>query len=276
MKAWLFAATISCLTCASLAQIAAQTAPAAAPPGSPASSAAPAAGSAASAGAQSVVIPAGSKILLALKAGVDTKTAKPGDTVYLTSTFPVIVGDRVVIPAGMDVLGVIDSVVRPGRVKGRAKVSMHFTTLILPNGSVVEIPGSVNALPGAGGPTVKGNENTVEQAGTNGRDARNVETAAGAGAGLGGLASVGGGNAGAGVGYGALTGTAGGVVYTLLTRGDDVVLQPGQALEMALQRPLTLNAKDVYVPPPANGVEYVPAPNQPRALPKPKPAPPPS
>ena len=188
-------------------------------------------------------------MLLGLKAAVDTKTAKSGDTVYLTSTFPVIVGDRVVIPAGMDVLGVIDSVVRPGRVKGRAKVSMHFTTLILPNGSVVQIPGSVNALPGAGGPTVKGQENTVEQASTAGRDAHNIEGATAAGAGVGGLAGLGGGNAAPGVGYGALAGGAGGVIYTLLTRGDDVTLQPGQALEMELQRPLVLQGKDVYVPP---------------------------
>jgi hypothetical protein len=271
MRAWVFAATISCLTWTSFAQISptpAATAPAAAPV-APAPTPAPS--TAAPQSVQTVVVPAGSKVLLALKAAVNTKTAQAGDTVYLTSTFPVIVKDRVIIPAGMDVQGVIDSVVRPGRVKGRAKVTMHFTTLIFPNGSVVEIPGSVNALPGAGGPTVKGNENTVVQAGTNARDARNVETATAGGAGIGGLAGLGSSNAAPGLAYGALAGSVGGVVYTLLTRGDDVVLQPGQALEMELQRPLVLAEKDVYVPPPSNGVEYVPAPNQPKPLPKPKP-----
>jgi hypothetical protein len=63
----------------------------------------------------------------------------------------------------------------------------------------------------------------------------------------------------------------GGVAYTLLTRGKDVELAAGQPLEMELQRPLVLDEKDVYVPPPANGVQFVPAPNQPKPLPKPKP-----
>jgi hypothetical protein len=275
MRAWVFSAAASFLACAFWAQSTpAPPAASAAPASTPqASSPTPAVAPAAAPAADSITIPAGTRVLLGLKAAVDTKTAKSGDTVYLTSTFPVIVGDRVVIPAGMDVLGVIDSVVRPGRVKGRAKVSMHFTTLILPNGSVVQIPGSVNALPGAGGPTVKGQENTVEQASTAGRDAHNIEGATAAGAGVGGLAGLGGGNAAPGVGYGALAGGAGGVIYTLLTRGDDVTLQPGQALEMELQRPLVLQGKDVYVPP-ANGMQYVPVPNQPRPLPKPKPVPP--
>jgi type IV secretion system protein VirB10 len=259
MKAWILATTIYCLSGALLAQT----------PAPPAVNAQ--AASASSDTNKKVVVPAGSKVLLELKAAVDTKTAKPGDPVYLTSTFPVIVNDRVVIPAGMDVQGVIDSVVRPGRVKGRAKVTMHFTTLIFPNGSVVRIPGSVNAVPGAGGPTVKGSENTIEQAGTKAQDAHNVETATAAGAGVGGLATIGGGNTGVGVGYGALGGSVAGVAYTLLTRGKDVVLQPGQPLEMALQRPLVLDEKDVYVPPPSTGVQFVPAPNQPRPLPKPQP-----
>lgn len=36
-------------------------------------------------------VPAGTKVLLSLKSGVNTKTARPGDGVYLVSTFPVIV-----------------------------------------------------------------------------------------------------------------------------------------------------------------------------------------
>ncbi|MBB6144962.1 type IV secretion system protein VirB10 [Silvibacterium bohemicum] len=292
MKFWVLATALTSLTCSLPAQTAAT--PAAEPPAAPNSaaptqtSAAPISGSAAPASAspasavpaqpdapavdeKAVVIPAGSKILLALKSAVDTKTAQPGDPVYLTSTFPVVVRDRVVIPAGMDVQGVVDSVVRPGRVKGRAQITMHFTTLILPNGSVVGIPGSVNAVPGANGPTVKGKENTIVQPGGNIQDARNVGTATTTGAAFGGLATLTSGNVGAGVGIGAAAGLGGGVIYTLMTRGKDVVLQVGQPLEMALQRPLILDQKDVYVPPTPTGVQFVPSPNQPKPLPKPQP-----
>ena len=97
-------------------------------------------------------VPAGTKVLLSLKSGVNTKTARPGDGVYLVSTFPVIVGSHVLIPSGVYVQGVVDKVERPGRVKGRAKLLMHFTTMIFPNGQVVGIPGAVNNLPGSDGP----------------------------------------------------------------------------------------------------------------------------
>src|ERR1035441_1962863 len=46
-------------------------------------------------------VPAGAKVLLQLRSGVDTRSAKPGDGVYLASTFPVVVGNRVLIPAGV-------------------------------------------------------------------------------------------------------------------------------------------------------------------------------
>ena len=41
------------------------------------------------------VVPAGTKIPLTLRSAISTQTARPGDTVYLNSEFPVIVGSRV-------------------------------------------------------------------------------------------------------------------------------------------------------------------------------------
>jgi hypothetical protein len=100
-------------------------------------------------------VPAGTKILLQLRSGINTRSAKPGDGVYLASTFPVVVGNMVMIPAGVYVQGVVDRVVRAGHVKGRSQLDMHFTEMIFPNGSVVEIPGIVSNLPGARKQTVK-------------------------------------------------------------------------------------------------------------------------
>ena len=111
-------------------------------------------------------VPAGTKVLLQLRSAVNTKSAKAGDGVYLSSTFPVVVGNRVMIPAGVYVQGVVDRVERAGRVKGRAQLDMHFTSIIFPNGTVVEVPGVVNSLPGASKQTVKDNgEGTIEQIG---------------------------------------------------------------------------------------------------------------
>ncbi len=66
------------------------------------------------------VVVAGTKVLLRRCNAVNTKSAKPGDGVYLTSTFPVVDGNPVMIPAGVYVQGVVDRVARAGRIRGRA------------------------------------------------------------------------------------------------------------------------------------------------------------
>jgi hypothetical protein len=215
-------------------------------------------------------VPAGTKVLLSLKSGVNTKTARPGDNVYLVSTFPVIVGSSVLIPSGVYVQGVVDKVERPGRIKGRAKLLMHFTTMIFPNGQVVGIPGTVDNLPGSGGPSVKGDEGTIEQAGNKGQDMGNVAKGGVIGA-SGGV--IGGGVSGrplAGAAIGGLAGVAGGLIYTLLTRGDEVVIPEGTSLEMVMQRPLDLQASQL------NGIndvhgnpQYIPSGGQAQPLSKP-------
>ena len=194
-------------------------------------------------------MPAGTKVLLQLRSAVNTKSAKPGDGVYLSSTFPVVVGNRVMIPAGVYVQGVVDRVVRGGRVKGKAQLDMHFTSIIFPNGSVVEIPGVVDSLPGAKNQTVKdrrGGNHPAEwrQGPERGpmprkspfRRAHGVGTIGGAafrasdcraawpelGAGL---AAVG--------------------IVTLFTRNADVDIPSGTQVEMVLQRPLVLEDENL-------------------------------
>jgi type IV secretion system protein VirB10 len=189
---------------------------------------------------QTTVLPAGTKVLLALRSGVNTKTARVGDGVYLVSTFPVTDGTRVVIPAGIYVQGTIDRVVRPGRVKGRAEVAMHFTDMIFQNGAVVTIPGTVDGLPGSGGPKIKDAEGTIQQAGSKGRDAGQIAQTAATGAAIGTIAGAASGHVGEGLGIGSGVGAAAGLLTTLFTRGDDVVIEPGTSIEMVLQRPLEL------------------------------------
>lgn len=215
-------------------------------------------------------VPAGTKVLLELKSAINTRSAKAGDGVYLTSTFPVVVGNRVVIPSGIYVQGVIDRVVRPGRIRGKAQLDMHFTSIIFPNGSVVEIPGMVDSLPGAKKQTVKDDgEGTVEQAGDKTRNtAEAAKIAIPTGAGVGTIAGasqghpIAGGLTGVGVGLA----TAG--LVTLFTRNADVDIPTGTQVEMLLQRPLLLEdaslaAKNSAMP------ALVPSPSQPKPIGKP-------
>jgi hypothetical protein len=214
--------------------------------------------------------PAGTKVLLSLKSGVNTKTAHPGDTVYLVSTFPVIVGSRVLIPSGVYVQGLVDSIERPGRIKGRAKLLMHFTTMIFPNGQVIGIPGSVDNLPGSGGPSVKGKEGTIEQAGSKGKDAADIARGAEIGATGGVIGGAVSGRPGTGAAIGGLAGVAGGLVYAMFTRGNEIVIPEGTTVEMVLQRPLVLEASQLQGISDVHGdPQYIPRGGQLQPLPKP-------
>lgn len=220
----------------------------------------------------SYIVPAGTKVLLQLNSGINTRSARAGDGVYLTSIFPVVVGSRVMIPNGVYVQGVIDRVVRPGRIKGKAQLDMHFTSIIFPNGSVVEIPGMVNSLPGASKQSVKNDgEGTIEQAGDKGRNAGETAKIAiptGAGVGTIGGAATGHPIEGGLAGLGAGLATVG--LVSLFTRNAEVEIPSGTQVEMLLQQPLKLEESNLGGNSGSNSV-LVPAANQPKPLPKPRP-----
>ncbi len=217
---------------------------------------------------QTFTVPAGTKVLLSLKSAINTKTAQQGDGVYLVSSFPVVGNSRIMIPVGVYVQGVVDRVVRPGRVKGRAQLDLHFTTIIFPNGQVVEVPGVLNSLPGSDGPKVKGNEGTVEQAGNKGRDVANVLKGAAIGAEGGVIGGAASGDVAKGIGYGSAAGAAAGAIYTLFTRGNDIVIPTGTSVEMVLQRPLVLQESQLAgLDESHGGAQMTPA-NQQQPLPK--------
>jgi len=217
-------------------------------------------------------VPAGTKVLLTLRSAVNTKSAKPGDGVYLASEFPVVVGNRVMIPAGVYVQGVVDRVERAGHVKGRAQLEMHFTSIIFPNGTVVEVPGLVDSLPGAKDQHVSNDgEGAVTQ---NPDKTRNMgkaaEVAIPTGATVGSIAGVESGHSVAGAlgGVGAGLATAG--LVALFTRGADVNIEAGTQVEMVLQRQLILEDANLR-PVTADGVvpPLVPADQQPKPMDKP-------
>jgi len=217
-------------------------------------------------------VPAGTKVLLQLRSSVNSKSAKPGDGVYLASTFPVVVGNRVLIPAGVYVQGVVDRVTRAGRMQGKAQLDMHFTSMIFPNGSVVEIPGIVNSLPGANKQSVKDNgEGTIEQSGDKGRNAgRAAEIALPTGGSVGSVAGLGSGHPLAGGIAGVGAGLAAVGIVSLFTRGADVNIESGTQVEMVLQRPLLLEESNLAdVGGPGSAPLLVPTANQPKPLAKP-------
>ena len=209
--------------------------------GTPATSASSAAAVAARpASSATLIIPSGTKVPLALKQAISTRNAKEGDPVYCETTFPFVVDDRIVIPAGTYVQGKISRVQRPGRIKGRAELLMHFTSMIYPSGYTVMLPGSLDNIPGADKTSMKGPEGTVRQDSDKGKDIGTVASTASTGAVIGGL-SGGGKGAGIGAAAGGLTGLA----IAMISRGSDVKLEPGTSIEMIIQREVTVDANRV-------------------------------
>lgn len=182
-----------------------------------------------------IVLPAGTKVPLVLKQAVSTKSARVGDALYLETNFPVVQNDRMVIPPGTYVQGVVASVKRPGRVKGRAELRIRFTTMIFPNGYTVSFPGALDNVPGSDSQKVADDEGTIKADSQKGKDIATTAGAAATGTVIGGLHS---GAKGAGIGAG--IGGATGLMIAMLTRGNDVRLESGAGVEMVLERPLVL------------------------------------
>ncbi|HEX3662282.1 MAG TPA: hypothetical protein VHU89_12665 [Acidobacteriaceae bacterium] len=222
--------------------------PAASDPAPVAASPAPAPATASAAATNTFLVPAGTRVLLELRSALNTKSAKPGDGVYLDSTFPVVVGNHVLIPAGVYVQGVVDSVVRPGRIHGNAQLNMHFTSMIFPNGTVVDIPGRVNSLPGAQNQAISGNEGTIEQKGGSNKGHNAAEAAKIAvptGATIGSIGGLEAGHPLAGGLEGAGAGLAAAGIIALFTHKADINMPAGSQVEMVIQQPFEVSRSNL-------------------------------
>ena len=192
------------------------------------------------------VIPAGTKVPLTLAQAISTKNAREGDAVYAQTVFPLVLNERILIPAGTYIQGKIMHTEQAGRSKKRAEILIHFTSMIYPSGYTVMLPGSVDNTPGADNKGVKDSEGTIQQDKDTGK---RLEDAA-KGAAVGGtVGSIGGLAAGGlnGARYGGLAGIAGGVAWALLKHGPELKLEVGTSIEMEIQRSITVDASRIQV-----------------------------
>src|SRR5947199_8823459 len=96
---------------------------------------------------QPITLPAGTHLLMRLTSALHTTSATPGSGVYLETVFPVIAGDRVVIPEHTRVTGEVERERRPGRVNGRAQMRMRFTQFIRPDDRILALAGTLQRFP---------------------------------------------------------------------------------------------------------------------------------
>jgi type IV secretion system protein VirB10 len=182
----------------------------------------------------------GTKVPLSMINSVSTKSAAPGDRVYLESVFPILVDGKIVIPPGSYVAGTITKIQRPGKVKGRGEFYLRFDTLTLPNGVTRDFRATVSNLDGRASENLDRKEGSIKSEGNKSGDARTIGETAAAGASIGAIA------AGArGAGIGAAAGVATGIAGVLFTRGPDAVLAKGTTVEMVLDRPIQYDENEL-------------------------------
>jgi hypothetical protein len=171
-----------------------------------------------------VTLPTGTSLPIDLRTTVASDTSHVEDHVRATLRQPVLVRGVEVLPAGTVLAGHVTEAVRPGRVKGRARVGFRFTSL---------------DLPGEGGRTAIRTSAIVREApATKKEDATKIGGGAAGGAVIGAILGGGGGAA-----KGAAIGGAGGTGVVLATRGKDVHVPAGTNLIVKLQAPVTIRVR---------------------------------
>ena len=188
---------------------------------------------------QTITVPAGTRIGVTLENGISTYSAKPGDSVYFRTSFPITINNKVVVPVGSYLRGEVTDAKRPGRVKGKGELRIRLNTLILPNGYTVDLnaePHSTDA-----GKTKTDSEGKITGPGGKGKDVETVAATTVTGAGIGAIA---GGGKGAGIGAG--IGGVAGLAAVLLSRGPEAQLPRGSSMDLVLERDLQLEAEQVH------------------------------
>jgi len=162
-----------------------------------------------------VEIPAGTTLTVAMIDAVGTDTSKAGDTFMASIAEPVVVNGKTVLPKGMKVRGRVATVDEPGRVKGKAAMSLVLTQFVK-DGKTYAITTEPFTAQSAAGTK---------------KDALKVGAGAAIGAAIGAIAG-----GGKGAAIGAAAGGGAGTAAVLATKGDHIKLDSEQKVNFVLKQ----------------------------------------
>ena len=190
--------------------------------------------------APNIIVPSGTRLGVILENGISTGTAKPGDSVYFRTSFPITIENKVVIPVGSYLRGEVTTSKRPGHIKGKGELRIRLNTLVFPNGYTVNLNAQPNSTDSASN-TKTDDEGKITGPGGKGQDVRTVATTTAAGAGIGAIA-----HGGEGAGIGAGIGGVAGLAAVLLSRGPEAQLHRGSSMDLVLERDLSLDSNQIH------------------------------
>jgi hypothetical protein len=169
-----------------------------------------------------VTVPAGAEIHLSLEAGVGSASSHAGDTLTARIMDPVVVGERVALPAGSRVHGRVSDAVpaRKGLREKAGGLTLSFERVVTPIGAGASISETLTRIGSGSGK-------------------RTAATIGGSAAGGALLGKALGGSSRKAV-LGSVLGGAIGTGIAAGTKGNDVDLPAGSPLTITLSRPLTI------------------------------------
>lgn len=184
-----------------------------------------------------VTVPAGTYVMGSVQSGVSSESARAGDRVAVSVNSPVMSGGSVALPAGTLVEGQVVSVTSAGRAGRNGQIDIRFTSAMLPTGQRVPISARIQTEDGTGilkGGTAKGRA---------GKAALKTGGGAAVGAALGtAMGPLSGGGVGRGAIYGTALGAGLGALYAGASKGEEINLNPGEAINIVLDAPVTTSA----------------------------------
>jgi len=188
-----------------------------------------------------LTVPAGTRLPLILRNGINTRVAKAGDAVYFETMYPIAANNRIAIPLGTFVRGEILEAKRPGRIRGRGEFRIALEQMTFPNGYTIDLRATPTAADNNGQEEVTPG-GRVTGPGAVGKDVATVAVATAVGGPLGGYGGILAGHASrASVAIGHGVGLVAGLAVVLLTRGPEAELPRGTTVDSILDRSLLLD-----------------------------------
>ncbi len=186
---------------------------------------------------EQVTIPAGTKFKARLETPISSKVSEVGDKVIVTLLEPLPIDSQHVLPRGIEMTGMITQLKRAGQVKGKAEVYALINELTTRYGSE-----SIAVSIDSADDFVNDEKIRTDEEGKlkSNRDLGDDVKKAGAGAGLGSIATTPVAIATDNVGAAIAGPAAGALAGLLLTRGKEIRLATGTVFRMKFDKPLTL------------------------------------
>jgi hypothetical protein len=167
----------------------------------------------------SVRVPAGTRLVVRMIDGVNSKTNHVGDTFAASLEQPLDVNGSVVAPRGTRVYGTLEQVKSAGKIKGQSELRLALTG--------IEINGSTRPIT-TGSYDVRGKSR-----------GKNTAKKVGIGAAIGGaIGAIAGGGKGAAIGAG--VGAGAGTAAQVLTHGQQINVPSETVLDFTLAQPVVL------------------------------------